>query len=331
MEQTHKRNGSHVMKTAKSALHKKKSDGSNSVGATTIKGRESLGTSKGNRPAKSQLVDHANSNISGTSNDISFSRSSEPWNRLTNVLPSHAPHLTCTEEMKEILADDFTEWFREMFANIYERPASNLFPSQSHGNICLESNIHGNRSETEGMREAKEDSPLNLLVKALPYSRCQLNSNDSSDTIRNLPQKPRQKSNPSRKSQQSSESGSDADRAETFPMKLHKLLADLEAREGGQEIASFLPNGWAFRVNKPRAFEGIMKDYFHMSMFPSFQRQLLLYKFKRIKKGKDKGAYFHDLFQNGNPNMSTYMRPMKTLRRSQTNEKKCPPSSKKAK
>ncbi len=105
-------------------------------------------------------------------------------------------------------------------------------------------------------------------------------------------------------------------RAEKFPLKLHKLLEDLSLSEGGREIASFLPHGRAFCVYKPKEFAVLMKDYFNMTLFSSFQRQLLLYKFERVKHGRDKGAYFHELFQQGHITMSTYMRPMKTLRRS---------------
>lgn len=348
MEPTRKREGSKVVQTSELALQKRNSGGSISVVPETIteRRREFLMSPK-DRPANAECQeDHVGTaeNIDSTNTSISIDSRSR---LTTNNLPNDAAHVMSHDGLHDFLVSDLTAWFRQMFINIYEDdinedPNPNLFHAYNSGNIRLDNNIQNNQTEPRRLREQTIDSPLNLLVQALPYSRCHSTNIDSRDGLPPPPQTSRRKPNPSYKSnRQSSESGSEtpshsveedhSNRAETFPLKLHKLLADLEAREGGQEIASFLPNGRAFRVYKPQAFEAIMKDYFNMKMFPSFQRQLLLYRFKRIKKGKDKGAYFHDLFQKGNPLMSTYMRPMKTLRRSQTDEKKSQPASGKLK
>lgn len=68
-------------------------------------------------------------------------------------------------------------------------------------------------------------------------------------------------------------------RAESFPAKVHRMLSQLEQQEGGTDIASFLPHGRAFIIHKPKMFtEQIMPNYFRMSHFSSFQRQLNLCK-----------------------------------------------------
>ena len=98
-------------------------------------------------------------------------------------------------------------------------------------------------------------------------------------------------------------------RTGTFPQKLHQMLSDLERQEGGSDIASFLPHGRAFAIHKPRDFvKHVMPKYFRMSRFSSFQRQLNLYDFRRITEGPDKGAYFHELFVQGRPILSTMMK-----------------------
>ena len=43
----------------------------------------------------------------------------------------------------------------------------------------------------------------------------------------------------------------------------------------------------------------ILPFYFKQSKFDSFQRQLNLYGFTRISSGKDKGAYYHEMFIRG--------------------------------
>ena len=98
-------------------------------------------------------------------------------------------------------------------------------------------------------------------------------------------------------------------RTATFPQKLHQILSDLEQQEGGTEIASFLPHGRAFSIHKPRDFvKHVMPNYFRMSRFASFQRQLNLYDFQRVTEGPDKGAYFHELFIKNRPTLATMMK-----------------------
>jgi HSF-type DNA-binding len=97
-------------------------------------------------------------------------------------------------------------------------------------------------------------------------------------------------------------------RTGTFPQKLHKILADLESQDKS-DIASFMPHGQAFAIHKPIEFtEEVMPNYFRMSHFSSFQRQLNLYDFRRISDGPDKGGYYHEFFVREHVSASFMMR-----------------------
>lgn len=92
-----------------------------------------------------------------------------------------------------------------------------------------------------------------------------------------------------------------------FPEKLHNMLeaADIE---GFHEIVSWQPHGRAFCVHKPQRFvERIMRSHFRQTKLTSFQRQLNLYGFRRITKGKDSGAYYHEMFMRSRPDLCRNM------------------------
>lgn len=86
-----------------------------------------------------------------------------------------------------------------------------------------------------------------------------------------------------------------------FPFKLHSILENSEA-SGQQGIISWLPSGKAFKIHKPKEFaDAIMPQYFNQTKYRSFQRQLYIYGFDRIKdkQSEDYGAYYHELFIRG--------------------------------
>lgn len=86
---------------------------------------------------------------------------------------------------------------------------------------------------------------------------------------------------------------------ENFPIKLHYMLLELQ-RDGLDHIVSWQPHGRCFVVHKQKEFvEHILPFWFRQSKFPSFQRQLNLYGFKRLTAGRDKGGYYHELFLRG--------------------------------
>eukprot|EP00804_Cyclotella_cryptica_P019519 CCRYP_006667-RA/>CCRYP_006667-RA protein AED:0.06 eAED:0.06 QI:474/1/1/1/1/1/2/1893/812 len=94
--------------------------------------------------------------------------------------------------------------------------------------------------------------------------------------------------------------------SQPFPEKLMSML-DNETRHR-PEVVSWLPHGRAFLVRKPKVFTSeIMPEYFRQSKLTSFQRQLNLYGFRRITQGADGGAYYHELFLRGRPNLCARM------------------------
>jgi len=65
-------------------------------------------------------------------------------------------------------------------------------------------------------------------------------------------------------------------------------------------IIGWRPHGRAFIATHPKLFEKIlMGRYFRSKTYSSFQRQLLVYGFKRITRGPDKNSYYHDQFVRG--------------------------------
>lgn len=98
---------------------------------------------------------------------------------------------------------------------------------------------------------------------------------------------------------------------ETFPVKLHRMLEGNTAN-GLEHIASWQPHGRCFVVHNQQEFvDLVMPDYFSQSKYPSFQRQLNLYGFKRITKGPDRNGYHHPSFLRGYPELSDTMVRMK--------------------
>jgi len=58
-------------------------------------------------------------------------------------------------------------------------------------------------------------------------------------------------------------------------------------------------------------FAALFDRFFSQTKYPSFQRQLNLYGFKRFAHGKDKGAYYHFCFVKGHPNLVRCMTRVK--------------------
>ncbi len=97
-----------------------------------------------------------------------------------------------------------------------------------------------------------------------------------------------------------------------FPEKLYEMLCkespDTDPSQPISCIVSWLPHGRAFIVRKPKLFTTeIMPKYFRQTKLTSFQRQLNLYGFRRITQGADAGAYYHELFLRGRPQLCMRM------------------------
>lgn len=80
-----------------------------------------------------------------------------------------------------------------------------------------------------------------------------------------------------------------------FPLKLHEMLI-ATAAEGMGDIVSWQPHGRCFLVHKPKEFVDLLPRFFKLSKLASFQRQLNLYGFQRLTRGRDRGGYYHELF-----------------------------------
>jgi hypothetical protein len=88
-----------------------------------------------------------------------------------------------------------------------------------------------------------------------------------------------------------------------FPIRLHKMLDKMEA-DGHGDVISWQPHGRCFVVRKPKEFKELLPTYFKLSKMSSFQRQLNLYGFQRLTRGRDKNGYYHEYFFRGKPALS---------------------------
>jgi len=95
---------------------------------------------------------------------------------------------------------------------------------------------------------------------------------------------------------------------ESFPEKLYRMLEETE-REGNDHIVSFIPDGSAVEIHQPIAFEKtIIPKYFRHKQLESFRRQFSMYGFQRPKNGPHRGAYHHQLFIRGRPELLKQIR-----------------------
>jgi len=109
-----------------------------------------------------------------------------------------------------------------------------------------------------------------------------------------------------------------------FPFKLHSILESADA-SGQESIISWLPSGKAFKIHKPKEFaDVIMPQYFNQTKYRSFQRQLYIYGFDRIKdkSSDDYGAYFHELFIRGSSDLCLDMQRKKIKGTGLSNEER---------
>lgn len=93
-----------------------------------------------------------------------------------------------------------------------------------------------------------------------------------------------------------------------FPGKLMEVLN----RTDLAEIIEWMPHGRAFLVKQPKTFASqVLPRFFKQSKYLSFTRQLNLWGFKRITRGKDMGAYYHEIFLRGRPHLAMRMKRQK--------------------
>jgi len=86
----------------------------------------------------------------------------------------------------------------------------------------------------------------------------------------------------------------------TFPTKLMSLLEN----NPDPSVITWLPHGRAFIVKENTRFMNELSSSLCKSdNFKSFQRMLNMWGFKRLTGKRDKGAYYHQLFLKGRPNL----------------------------
>lgn len=89
-----------------------------------------------------------------------------------------------------------------------------------------------------------------------------------------------------------------------FPQKLMAMLAD----SSNHDAISWLPHGRSFIITDREKFsEVVLPKYFRKSKYASFTRKLNRWNFRRVTKGPDAGAYFHEFFQRGKESLCIQM------------------------
>jgi len=85
-----------------------------------------------------------------------------------------------------------------------------------------------------------------------------------------------------------------------FPKKLMIMLED----DPNPDVVSWLPHGRCFVIkDSTRFMNEVHPSYFNSALYKTFQRMLNLWGFKRLTVGLDSGAYYHQLFLRGMPNL----------------------------
>ena len=79
---------------------------------------------------------------------------------------------------------------------------------------------------------------------------------------------------------------------QAFARKLHMILC-----EEPDDVICWTTSGQGFMIyNLDKFVTNVLLKYFRHQKFSSFQRQLNLYGFKKVHKGKDTGSYAHPHF-----------------------------------
>lgn len=99
------------------------------------------------------------------------------------------------------------------------------------------------------------------------------------------------------------------DRKKLFPEKLHEIITNKDEDPMIALSIAWDNHGRSFRVLNSKVFEQeVLSQHFKCTKMKSFVRQLNLYKFMRVRKGKDQGSYYHPHFLRGCPQMAEQIR-----------------------
>lgn len=200
------------------------------------------------------------------------------------------------EEYRTAMAEQFAlrnvvrkrEELRAALEQTAQPPSSN--PLALLADLCATTPAKPKSAEWLFRHGTSRAPPVDAELPSLCASRRSSDASHSSLSSEKAPLSSPFKKTPPRKTQC-------WDVAISFPSKLFHMLAEAD-KAGHADIVSFLPHGKAFMIHKPEAFATeILPKYFKTNRLSSFQKQLSLYGFKRVKFGADLGAIRHDSFQ----------------------------------
>ena len=83
-----------------------------------------------------------------------------------------------------------------------------------------------------------------------------------------------------------------------FPCKLMDMI-DYAEQQGLDEVISWTSDGRAFNVNNSDMLVMLLPRFFGQTKYASFQRQLHLWSFEKVREGSDRGAMAHPFFIRG--------------------------------
>mmetsp|Transcript_13199 Transcript_13199/g.23985 ORF Transcript_13199/g.23985 Transcript_13199/m.23985 type:complete len:510 (-) Transcript_13199:207-1736(-) len=111
--------------------------------------------------------------------------------------------------------------------------------------------------------------------------------------------------------------------AQKLPAKLASILSDHDLTS----VIIWLPHGRSWRVlNRDLFAEHALPRYFGHKNYASFVRIVNAWGFRRITRGADRDAYYHELFLRGRPDLHQRMKRLSTCHRKTpvNKEDKCP-------
>jgi len=111
--------------------------------------------------------------------------------------------------------------------------------------------------------------------------------------------------------------------AQKLPAKLASILSD----QGLTSVIIWLPHGRSWRVlNRDLFAEHALPRYFGHKNYASFVRIINAWGFRRIVRGADRDAYYHELFLRGRPDLHQRMKRLSNCHRKTPvhKEDKCP-------
>lgn len=93
-----------------------------------------------------------------------------------------------------------------------------------------------------------------------------------------------------------------------FPRRLYKMLQS-ESGNPSHTMIKWSESGGAFQIaDIPRFSSLVLPMYFRTSKFSSFQRNLNLYGFSKVRKGPDTDMYRHPAFLRGRPELLSQLK-----------------------